>query len=184
MCTLSVLARRGGGYLLAMNRDERITRGVADPPRLVRRGVVEFLAPRDSDAGGTWIAVDRAGRTLCLMNGDRPARDLEPIAEATSRGTLVPDLMADPGAAAVERVLRERLAAHSLRFLPFQLLAVSADGEERRDVRALSITFDGRELVSRSHAAPFVLTSNGFDPESVARGRTLRFAEFLAAARD
>jgi len=189
VCTLSVLARRGGGCLLAMNRDERTTRGVARPPELDAAGATTFLAPRDADAGGTWIAVDRGGRTLCLLNGDRVAAGAGDAAEAAdphvlpSRGRLIPELIGDPAPAAVARELRGRLRRGTLRFRPFQLVAIDPALPSGR-ATALAISFDGRELHEESFVAPFVLTSNGFDPDGVARARRARFDDFLASRLD
>ena len=42
MCTVSFIPRHEG-YLLAMNRDEKITRGQATPPTVVEIGAVPFL---------------------------------------------------------------------------------------------------------------------------------------------
>jgi hypothetical protein len=180
-----------------MNRDERVARGAAAPPERVRRGAATFLAPRDADAGGTWIAVDPAGRTLCLMNGDRiavagaaaasgsaqagPGGAAEPAqgAEPPSRGWLIPELMEHPEPDSVERELRGRLRAGALRFRPFELVVVAAS-RAAADVEARALRFDGRELTVRAFRAPFLLASNGLDPDGVARARRARFESFLA----
>src|SRR6185295_12334723 len=139
MCTVSLLALPRGGYLLAANRDEHVTRGVARPPERAQAGGNSFVAPRDSDAGGTWIAVDRDGRTLCLLNGDRAGSTFEPpsppppspvipppaATDLPSRGRLVVDLMKDPRPAAVVEALRELHRLGALNYRPFKLVAVA-----------------------------------------------------------
>lgn len=84
------------GYTLLFNRDELRSRGPEIPPAEARTpSGVRYLAPTDSDAGGTWLAVNEHGVTVALLNGyiqsRGPARD-----EWTSRGALVRSL-ADMG---------------------------------------------------------------------------------------
>ena len=69
MCTVSWVHQPGGYHLLS-NRDEKRTRGTASAPALVERGGVRFIAPIDADFGGTWIAANEFGISLCLLNGD------------------------------------------------------------------------------------------------------------------
>ena len=72
MCTVSWLYHPGG-YQLFCNRDEKHHRLPALPPlSCVHRGM-QYVAPVDGDAGGTWLAVNEAGLTLCLLNGNTPA---------------------------------------------------------------------------------------------------------------
>ena len=66
MCTVSWLPEPGG-FTLCFNRDERRTRGAALPPESRRAGGRAFLAPYDSDHGGTWLAVNDAGLALGLL---------------------------------------------------------------------------------------------------------------------
>lgn len=68
MCTVSYLPRPAG-FILTHNRDEAPSRS---PQRIVRESKPDgqpLLFPRDTQAGGTWIAVSRVGRTACLLNG-------------------------------------------------------------------------------------------------------------------
>ncbi len=90
MCTLSVVTR-DDGYYLAMNRDERITRGeAAQPARIDLKGMTAIY-PQDG-AGGTWIASNNHGITLALLNRNDFG---QPIAEKTrSRGEVIPALIA------------------------------------------------------------------------------------------
>jgi len=70
MCTLTWQYQAcGGGYALFFNRDELKTRKRALPPmRKTARNGVSYLAPTDTDAGGTWLAVNQHGLTVCLLN--------------------------------------------------------------------------------------------------------------------
>ncbi|MFT5050291.1 MAG: hypothetical protein ACI8QZ_001692 [Chlamydiales bacterium] len=68
MCTLSWVAT-GAGYDLFFNRDERIGRGAESAPLETLHEGVRVLAPRDTDAGGTWITVNEHGVTNAILNG-------------------------------------------------------------------------------------------------------------------
>lgn len=121
MCTVSWL-RRAGGYELFCNRDERHTRKSAGLPSLRETRGVRFVAPTDGDHGGSWLGVNEAGLTLCLLNayeGAQPAaRD-----DYRSRGLLLTDLM---DCLSVEGV-RGRLSGADLgSYRPFTLAALSA----------------------------------------------------------
>lgn len=68
MCTVSWI-HQPGGYELLCNRDEKITRAVALAPRIQARRWVRFIAPIDANFGGTWIAVNEFGVSVCVLNG-------------------------------------------------------------------------------------------------------------------
>ncbi len=174
MCTLSLLVRSGRGYSLVMTRDERRTRGVGSPPQLGAAAGRRFLAPRDADAGGSWIAVDATGRTLCLLNGDEQAPGFEESPRLRSRGELLLDLVGCPDRAALGQELADRAAAGSLRVRPFQLIAVEPAGGAVTHWR-----FDGRELRVDVAVPPWIVTSNGFDPRGVAQARREQFDRWL-----
>jgi len=88
MCTVTFVPRREG-YLIAMNRDERITRGQATPPTVVEIGSVQVLYPRDIQ-GGTWIAASSRGIAFALLNWN-DARVAQP--KTYTRGCVIPALI-------------------------------------------------------------------------------------------
>ena len=176
MCTLSLLPRPQGGYLLAMTRDERRTRGVALPPSPGTSGGRRYLAPRDADAGGSWIAVDQEGRALCLLNGDVQAPGWQESPGLRSRGELLLDLVACPDVAGLAEELVERAAARRLLVRPFQLVAVERDAGA-----ATRFQFDGVDLSVERARPPWIATSNGFDPHGVAVARARQFNAWWAA---
>lgn len=102
MCTLTWTGRVStveaagspgtAGYSLWFNRDERLTRAPELPPRVQTTPEgVRYIAPEDSEAGGTWILVNEFGLTVALLNGYIESRGPErEIYE--SRGTLVRSL--------------------------------------------------------------------------------------------
>ena len=66
MCTLVLVVPEPGGVLqVAANRDEFLARP-ADPPTPSADG--RWLAPRDRQAGGTWLGVNRAGLFVGVTN--------------------------------------------------------------------------------------------------------------------
>ncbi|HAD11338.1 MAG TPA: hypothetical protein DCF33_02760, partial [Saprospirales bacterium] len=65
MCTVTYLPL-SNGFILTHNRDEAPARS---PKSIVREGSPAILFPRDTHAGGTWIACSQSGRTACLLNG-------------------------------------------------------------------------------------------------------------------
>jgi len=83
MCTVILLRRPGAGWplLLAANRDERLDRRW-DPPAEFWPGL---LGGRDATAGGTWMALNRAGVVAAVLN--RPG-SLGPAPGKRSRGEL------------------------------------------------------------------------------------------------
>ncbi|MEM1449274.1 MAG: NRDE family protein [Planctomycetota bacterium] len=79
----------GSSYQLWFNRDELRTRGDEVPPAVeTTPSGVRYIAPADSDAGGTWLAVNEAGVTVALLNGYRDSKG-PPRESWTSRGHLV-----------------------------------------------------------------------------------------------
>ena len=89
MCTLTVIPREDG-FLLGMNRDEQLTRGIATPPELSSLTITTAVYPRDCE-GGTWIAANDHGIALALLNwNDVP----QPRGGKTrSRGEVIPSLI-------------------------------------------------------------------------------------------
>lgn len=69
MCTVTYLPESGNNFILTSSRDEKASRSPAIPPIVKKIGNKEVLFPQDKGAGGTWIAVDKEGRLVCLLNG-------------------------------------------------------------------------------------------------------------------
>lgn len=76
------------GYELFFNRDERVSRRRAELPSLHNSTDVHYLSPTDADAGGTWIAVNNYGVTVCLLNHYQ-FEQLEAYKKWISRGEMV-----------------------------------------------------------------------------------------------
>lgn len=98
MCTLIVLDRVVPEFPLiaASNRDEYLSRPAA-PPARIEPGDEEgarFIAPRDLEAGGSWMGVNDHGLFVGLTN--RPSEAKAP--GRRSRGMLVLDALRHEGA--------------------------------------------------------------------------------------
>jgi hypothetical protein len=171
MCTVTWL-REEGGYHLFCNRDEKLTRKPALPPRLGVRDGVRYLAPIDGDFGGTWIATNEFGVSLCLLNGallngtggPRPA-------VVRSRGLLLLDLISSRS---LEEVVNTVEATDLTLYASFTLAALSP-GEP-----AMVIEWNGRRSSFRAQPEScYMLTSSSFDTETVKRIRAEEFARFV-----
>jgi hypothetical protein len=174
MCTVSWLPQ-DDGYFLCFNRDERRTRAPGRPPVEDQADGVRYLAPRDGDFGGTWLAVNEFGLTLCLLNLYR-VPGYTPPPTPRSRGLLVLDLARGPtGHAAMSA-----LGSHSLaRVQPFSLVAVEPGGP------ALVAQWDGTTLTGLTHDRPgLILTSSSVTEPEVGAARRALFAESPGVTAD
>ena len=155
-----------GGYHVFFNRDERLSRKPAAPPRIERSGSTRFIAPRDGDFGGAWLAANEHGLTLAIENGYTDLDDLahEPPSGFVSRGLL---LLALIDTASPAEVLR-RLAGQDLhRFRSFLLTVFDARGTAR-----LARWVRGAYSVEPDAAAHMPLVSSSFETADVRRSRT------------
>lgn len=121
MCTLVVATRvwRETPLVVAANRDERLGRP-ALPPALVVQGGARFFAPRDLQAGGTWIGVNAHRVFVGITNRFTGVASARP---SRSRGLLVLDALAEDSAAhAVRRIASEPPSRHE----PFHLVLADA----------------------------------------------------------
>ena len=117
MCTLTIIPRESG-YLLGMNRDERLDRAAACAPQHYVLQGVTAVYPRDG-AGGTWIAANERGIALALLNWSDTPQPAKP--KVRSRGEVIPALIGRTSLAEVA----DELARLDLQDLwPFRLLGV------------------------------------------------------------
>ncbi len=91
MCTMTWFVH-DDGYDLFFNRDERLTRSRALLPTIQHHNNVDrdisYISPTDVDAGGTWIATNEHGLTVCLLNHYQ-FEQIETYKNWTSRGAIV-----------------------------------------------------------------------------------------------
>lgn len=111
MCTLTWLFNDdSSGYTVLFNRDELKTRKCALPPSLKQtHSGVTFLSPTDTDAGGTWLAVNQYGLTFCLLN--YYAADAN-VPHVHSRGEVINSLVGSRSVVEFEAELRSLNLQH------------------------------------------------------------------------
>jgi hypothetical protein len=117
MCTVSFIAKKRG-YLLAMNRDEKLARPKGLLPKAVVVDGRPVICPSEP-GGGTWIALNNTGITFALINwySVRAAVKAGPI----SRGGVVKSVAGQTSVTGVSRVLTT-LPLHQMN--PFRLMAI------------------------------------------------------------
>jgi len=130
MCTLIVSFQQHASapLVIAANRDELRGRPASGPSRW---GTRDFIAPRDEQAGGTWLGLTRAGMFVGVTNRYPSER----FTDRESRGALVVEALEAQSA----RALHTQLSKLSpKRFNTFHLLYADreaayvtwSDGEE------------------------------------------------------
>jgi hypothetical protein len=164
MCTVT-WQRENGGYQLLCNRDERKSRGIASAPRVYRSSAAtNYVSPRDRDHGGTWLAANEHGLTLCLLNANgQNAR------ASISRGAL-PQALID--ARNAEEAMRLLLKLDLPRFKPFTLAGLDASSG------AHIARWDGTMLQLSQDPSPLgLLTSSSLDPAKASELRSCELAK-------
>jgi hypothetical protein len=170
MCTVSWI-HQPDGYHLLCNRDEKRWRGTAIAPRVVMRGGVRYVAPVDSEAGGTWLSANEFGLSLCLLNG---SAGLQSSGTRRSRGLLVRELAWAPCAEECALWMRQLDLGT---YAPFSLVIL----EPRRS--AILAHWDGHELtIDPAGDRHMPLTSSSYDSEGVRRSRLSTFARLVPVA--
>ena len=173
MCSVSFIPREDG-FVLAMNRDELISRVPALPPRVHYRGDLAVLCPSEP-SGGTWIGISSAGMAFSLLNWhsqpNRPGEDL------ISRGEVVRALLSGGSSSAAASILKELPLR---RMNPFRLIAVSLPE------RSLTEWRSGTEALT-SEAHPWKRQhwfSSGFDEAGAIQVRQRVCAQFPGDLED
>ena len=147
-------------------------------PRVEQRGGVRFICPVDADFGGTWIAVNEYGVSLCLLNGvglGQMAPGGHPDSGAgRSRGLLIRELIV--GESAGDCVLSlKQLDLNP--YAPFTLVVLEPG-------RPAAIAEWNGEIIriTPSGDAHMPLTSSSFNPQRVRQTRLNEFARRVELA--
>jgi uncharacterized protein with NRDE domain len=169
MCTVTWL-RGSDGYEVLFNRDEKRTRQAALSPLIFERDGTRFIAPVDRDRGGTWIAVNEAGITCCLLNGAGSAarRELQ------SRGLIPLSMIAMQSRFAIQQWLEDTSFEA---WAPFTLLILSVD----RTTLICRWSGEGR-TIEPGPGSMGMLTSSSLDTERVLRCRQREFQDVQGSA--
>jgi hypothetical protein len=116
MCTLTFVPAKDG-YIAGMNRDEKLTRPQAIPPKRIDLPGTIAIYPHES-SGGTWIGCNGHGNLLALLNWNAVEQSLDG-GRLRSRGVLIPKLIGGDDLADTEA----RYAQLDLNgILPFRLV--------------------------------------------------------------
>lgn len=171
MCTVILLSRPGEAWpvLIAANRDERLDRDW-DPPGAWWPDHPDVVGGRDRSAGGSWMAVSRAGVLAAVLN--RPG-SLGPAPGKRSRGEL--PLLALAGAPSAAAAARRVTALPADEWRPFNL--VLADRRGGVFLRGLGA---GRPEALPLPAGVSMVTAH--DPNDLASPRTRRHLPRFRAA--
>jgi hypothetical protein len=167
MCTVSFIARERG-YLLAMNRDEKLSRAKGLPPKTVSIGGRAVICPSEP-GGGTWIALNDAGVTFALINWYSVKAVVQ--GNPVSRGTVVNSVSAQVSPASASGLLAELPLPQ---IAPFRLIGIFPAQTEIYEWR-----WDLKTLVgSRQHWKPQQWISSGHDEPAAqcTRSKTFRLA--------
>ena len=150
MCTLTLAWQvfPDAPVVVAANRDEAVDRP-SEPPSVVERdpGVV---APRDAEAGGTWIGYNERGLFVGVTNRWTDAD----LAGERSRGLLVRDALRQPDAEAAARLVER--AVRETEYAGFNLVVADANA-------AVLLEWDGRLRLTQFDPGVHVVVNVGAD---------------------
>ncbi|PVX46465.1 transport and Golgi organization protein 2 [Flavobacterium sp. 103] len=91
MCTVSFVCSNDR-IIITSNRDEKIIRPSAIPPKNYTLNGKNIIYPKDSKAGGTWFVVDENGTVLVLLNGADEKHQVQ-LPYRKSRGQIVLEMI-------------------------------------------------------------------------------------------
>ncbi len=170
MCTVSWLLEPDA-YTLFFSRDELKIRPRAIPPRIQEINRVKVIAPQDPQGGGSWIAVNEFGTTICLLNHYGAYASIEAAKKYRTRGEIVMNLSALKDAAEIESALRH-IAMND--YPPFRLLWLTANEGIR------SCIWDGKNCIwvtPDKLLAP--LSGSSFENDQVVFERAAAFRQIV-----
>lgn len=157
-----------------MNRDEVSTRAPEIPPSIHESGdAPSWIAPRDSERGGTWMGVSTHGVAACLLNAYLPGESLLPDTSGKflSRGAIIPALLESGDAEESLAWLREEFDPSP--YPSFTLLVMSWHG---------TTTYEwlrqGAPLIREVKEEWMIRSSAGWDSEEVGLWREDRLAQW------
>ena len=178
MCTVAFVPLPAGGYLLGHNRDERAARPAGEAPRLLQTPRCRALAPRDPEGGGTWIALNAHGVTVCVLNAAEARPERLPD-KPRSRGLIVRDLACVHGIDEARLWLEE--AREVLAWTRAFHLVAAEPGPRSATARVARFRWDGLEADWETGEGPGLFVSSLLQPVEVERERSARWRARAAA---
>jgi hypothetical protein len=124
VCTVSAAYSPSGDALrLVINRDESRRRMQAWPPSAFHVEGVSAAWPVDSQAGGTWAAINAHGLAFAILNASSAAAPSRASTELVTRGAIIPHLVGAADLAEAESRFLSGPAGWPCR--PFKLIIAS-----------------------------------------------------------
>lgn len=91
MCTVTFIPVNGKIFITS-NRDEKLLRRQAFPPTIYFENCQRIIYPKDTEAGGSWIAVNEKKVTAVLLNGGFVKHESKPPYRK-SRGIILLEIV-------------------------------------------------------------------------------------------
>ena len=174
MCTLTYLLTQNG-YELFFNRDEQRSRPIALPPKQYNNAIY----PIDPQGQGTWLAVNKQGLSLALLNFYQACLPSHNNSEQTfvSRGQLIPELMTNiNNSENIDSVLTLLQSLDLTSYQPFQL-AIFPSNLTKSKEKIYFYQWDGEQLLLTQQQQPF--TSSGVNFAYVEKQRKHKFKQLI-----
>ena len=165
MCTLSWLIN-DNGYEVFFKRDEQRTRPQAIAPCYNKK--TDSIMPIDPQGKGSWIAVNRSGLTLCLLNNYQ-AQVSEDKPAYISRGLLITDLTKYKKS---QQVLQQLQLIDLSDYMPFNL-CVFPETLKSGNESVVTFSWDGTRFSQQQAIQPVI--SSAVSLYEVQKNRTLLF---------
>lgn len=174
MCTLTIHRTRTT-LIATMNRDEARFRAPEIPPQIITndKHALQWLAPTDSQAGGTWFGVNEYAVQACLLNRYMP-EDIEKInapGPRPSRGRIIVDLLAKGREDDVFEWLHDSLDPSP--YPSFHLIVIGPSQTQ-------SFAWNGKTLEKQHHPEAWLFfSSSSWRTEEVIQYRKEAFAAWV-----
>lgn len=168
MCTIAWLPRLDG-FTLWHSRDEQRARSSGLPPRVERGRGIGWIAPADTEAGGTWIGVNTAGVATAIANLFVGTPPVVPAIKV-SRGLLVRSLL---GRASTSLVASTLFGMNLQSYEPFTVVSLETGRPP------LILRWDRQALKKVEPLSPVLLVTSagGHRPIEAARQELFRRLE-------
>lgn len=148
MCTLTWLINEQG-YEVFFNRDEQRSRKRAIPPSYDK--TTDSIMPIDTQGNGTWIAANRSGVTLCLLNNYQAEANIEKN-NFISRGSLIPLLFKNKYH---EQILQQLQEINLQQYMPFWF-CIFPETLNKSNKTIYIYQWDGKTLTKEDAAQPMI----------------------------
>ncbi|MCB0521170.1 MAG: NRDE family protein [Lewinellaceae bacterium] len=171
MCTVTYIPQPGNNFILTSNRDENAARSPQNLTHFAQAGK-ELIFPRDTVAGGTWIAASEDNRAVCLLNGAFEKHHHRPPYKR-SRGMMVLDFFTYPSAPA----FFETYDFEGME--PFTFLMV--DQGDLYELRWNEKNIHARQMDNKGY---YIWSSATLYPKEIREQRQSWFSEWLSGRED